>query len=103
VQLALTDLASKAFTDASIRLAKAVQGTLHNQVRAFNSESRNLGVKPSLFYVLLGARMPAILVETSFISNSKEGKLLRTPKYQGHIADAISRALIRYLGKSRDS
>jgi len=103
VQLALADLASKAFTDASIRLAKAVQGTLHNQVKAFNSGSRNLGVKPSLFYVLLGARMPAILIETSFISNSEEGKLLGTAKYQGHIADAISRAVIRYLGKSRDS
>ena len=99
VQLALADISAKAYTKESQKLAKAVQSRLFKQVKAANPTSRNLGVKPSLFYVLLGARMPAVLVETSFISNRQEAKLLRSTKHQRKLAEAIGKAVINYLEK----
>ena len=50
-------------------------------------EVRDLGVKSALFYVLLGARMPAVLVETAFISNRVEERRLASARYQEEVAD----------------
>ena len=57
----------------------------------------NKGVKQAPFYVLLGAQMPAILIETSFISNSRECKRLVNPKYQDHLCDAIVKGIEKYI------
>lgn len=92
----LTDLDAKASTDASRRLASAVQRELVGSTRARYGESRDLGVKSALFYVLLGARMPAVLVETAFISNRQEEKQLASPAYQELAADALSRAVVQF-------
>jgi N-acetylmuramoyl-L-alanine amidase len=54
-------------------------------------------VKASLFYVLLGARMPSILVETSFISNVDEARLLCQAPYQRKLAKAIADAVTEHL------
>ena len=60
------------------------------------------GVKHALFYVLLGARMPAILVETGFISNSLEEERLRGRKYQLETAEAIARGVKEFVdGRQR--
>ncbi len=53
------------------------------------SKIKNKGVKQAPFYVLLGAQMPSILIETSFISNSRECKRLVNSKYQDRLCDAI--------------
>lgn len=55
------------------------------------------GVRSALFYVLVGAKCPAILVETSFISNPREEKLLRDRAYQSSIAGAITNGVDAYL------
>ena len=47
--------------------------------------------------MLLGARMPAILVETSFISNPTECKRLVEPKYQAHLCEAIVKGVREYI------
>ena len=60
------------------------------------------GVKQALFYVLLGARMPAILVETGFISNPSEETRLRSRKYQTGAAEAIARGVKEFVdGRQR--
>ena len=58
---------------------------------------KNKGVKQAPFYVLLGAQMPAILVETSFISNPRECKRLTNQQYQNHLCDGIIKGIRRYI------
>jgi len=55
------------------------------------------GVKKAPFYVLLGAQMPSILVETSFISNPRECKRLVDPRYQDQLCEAIIKGIRRYI------
>src|SRR5206468_4146357 len=63
VRRILSDLDAKASSASSRRLAQLVQREICEGVRARIGEVRDLGVKSALFYVLLGARMPAVLVE----------------------------------------
>jgi N-acetylmuramoyl-L-alanine amidase len=60
------------------------------------------GVKQALFYVLLGAHMPAILVETGFISNPAEEARLRSRNYQTGTAEGIARGVKEFVdGRQR--
>jgi N-acetylmuramoyl-L-alanine amidase len=61
------------------------------------SRIKNKGVKQAPFYVLLGAQMPSILIETSFISNPRECKRLIDSKYQNHLCDAIVEGIKSYI------
>jgi len=92
----LTDLDAKASADASLRLARLVQREVCGGIRARVGEVHDLGVKSALFYVLLGARMPAVLVETGFISNRVEEKRLASAHYQEEVANGIVRAVERF-------
>jgi len=92
----LTDLDAKASASSSHRLASLVQREVTGGVRARVGDVRDLGVKSALFYVLLGARMPAVLVETGFISNREEERRLASPHYQDEVAAGISRAVAAY-------
>ena len=56
----------------------------------------NRGVKQAGFYVLGGAAMPAILVEIGFVTNPKEERRLKDPKYRDEIARAIYSGLAEY-------
>jgi N-acetylmuramoyl-L-alanine amidase len=92
----LTDLDAKASARASRRLARLVQREVTGGVRARVGEVRDLGVKGALFYVLLGARMPAVLVEAAFISNRAEERRLASARYQDAVAAGIARAVVAF-------
>ena len=68
-----------------------------NHMSVKYSNIKNKGVKKAPFYVLLGAQMPSILVETSFISNERECARLASPEYQDRICDAIIAGVGRYI------
>jgi N-acetylmuramoyl-L-alanine amidase len=53
-------------------------------------------VKQAPFMVLIGASMPSILAEISFMSNRQEATLLKTEKYRQQIADALRAGIMRY-------
>jgi N-acetylmuramoyl-L-alanine amidase len=95
-QRILTDLDAKASTDVSRRLAQAVQREITGAVRGRYGDDPDLGVKSALFYVLVGARMPAILVETAFISNRREEQRLASPAYQDLVAASLARAVEQF-------
>jgi N-acetylmuramoyl-L-alanine amidase len=95
-QRILTDLDAKASTEASRRLAQVVQREVTGAVRARFGDDRDLGVKSALFYVLLGARMPAVLVETAFISNRAEERRLASPAYHEVVAASLFRAVEQF-------
>ena len=77
-------------------LADSVQSTLVTSLLKHYKPVRNLGVKEAPFVVLMGAEMPSILVEVSFISNPVEEKRLRTSRYLETLADAIVDGLEKY-------
>lgn len=81
----LDDLQSADALSGSSRLAYALHDKL---VAALQAENR--GVKQAPFYVLAGARMPAVLLEVGFISNEAEAARLRTPEHQERIAQAVA-------------
>jgi N-acetylmuramoyl-L-alanine amidase len=98
LQYILADLATKANTEESSRLSAKVQQSLVTHLRAKHSDVQDLGTKEALFYVLLGVRMPAILVEVSFLSNAGEEQRLSSKAYQRDVAAAIAAAVRDYLG-----
>jgi N-acetylmuramoyl-L-alanine amidase len=97
LQYILADLATKANTEESGRLAQRVQQALVSSLRLRHPEVRDLGTKEALFYVLLGTKMPAILVETSYLSNPEEERRLRSKAYQEEIARAIAAGVEEFL------
>jgi len=102
LRLILADLATRANASDARDLAQSVQGSLVRNLRARVGRVGDHGVKHALFYVLLGARMPAVLVETGFISNSLEEERLRGRKYQLETAEAIARGVKEFVdGRQR--
>jgi len=93
----LSDLMKNAKIEESTRLADIVQNSLVRGLKKKYSGIKNLGVKQAPFYVLLGARMPSILIETSFISNKTEGKRLMSDSYQTAVSNAITDGVEKYI------
>jgi N-acetylmuramoyl-L-alanine amidase len=93
----LNDLMQNAKISESSRLAAMVQQEVYLHLKNNFSHIRSKGVKQAPFYVLLGAQMPALLVETSFISNPRECKRLISPKYQEKLCDGIIRGIRKYI------
>jgi N-acetylmuramoyl-L-alanine amidase len=75
-------------------LASEVQNSLKTKLKKVGMTSR--GVKQGPFWVLVGATMPNILVETGYISNKYEENLLKKKTTQNKIADGIFNGIVRY-------
>ena len=97
LQTILNDLMQNAKVNESSRLAAHIQESIHKHLKKKYSRVKNKGVKQAPFYVLLGARMPAVLVETSFISNARECKRLINPKYQEQVSAGIVQGIRNYI------
>jgi N-acetylmuramoyl-L-alanine amidase len=94
----LWDLAQSAHIKDSSELADTIQKELNTI-----SGTENRGIKQAPFRVLVGATMPAVLVETAFISNAEEEKKLSSPVFQQNVADGISRAIAGFFGRRKPS
>lgn len=97
LQFLLADLAVRANTADSDRLARSIQDSIVTGVAKKHGKPKDLGVKHALFYVLLGARMPAVLVETEFLSNPGTEKKLASGAYQKSVATAIADGVGRFV------
>jgi len=90
----------------SLELAQTIQKNLVHTLSQKYSAVRDLGVKGGPFWVLIGAEVPSVLVEISFLSNSEEEERLRDPQYLERIALGIYQGIIAYkssLEKGIDS
>jgi N-acetylmuramoyl-L-alanine amidase len=76
--------------------ASMIQASLASQLQKTDSKVRNLGVKQAPFLVLLGASMPSVLAEISFITNKQEAAMLKTEKHRQRIAEALYAGVLRY-------
>lgn len=101
LQKILKDLMLNTKIDESSRLAHHVQLHLHDTLNTKFGPIKNLGVKQAPFYVLIGARMPAILVETSFISNPQDRERLMQEDYQEQIVEGIFKGVERYIKETK--
>ncbi|MGE4318273.1 MAG: N-acetylmuramoyl-L-alanine amidase [Deferribacterales bacterium] len=91
----LKDIMLNSKLEESIELASYVQKSSHKAL--YNDNRFNLGVKQAPFYVLVGAKMPSILVETGFVSNKEEADNLATDKYRKDIAKGIYDGIFSYI------
>lgn len=91
LQLMLWDLAQNHYLTQSQRLATMIQGELNTTLGL-----RDRGVKQAPFLVLMGAAMPAVLVEVGFLSNPEEERRLQDAGYRADLAAALVRAISRY-------
>jgi N-acetylmuramoyl-L-alanine amidase len=72
---------------------------LVGQLKRTFGEVVDLGVKHALFYVLLGSRMPSILIESGFLSHPDEERRLADPVYQRSVADSIVGGIERFVAE----
>lgn len=97
LQAILFDLMANYKLNDSAHLADEVQKSLYKKIRSRYSDVKNLGVKQGPFYVLVGASMPSILVETAFLSNAAEESRLKDPAYQEIAAEGILEGVRSYI------
>ena len=90
-------IALKEKIEESREFAADVQQSLHSGLSAKNPGIRNRGVKKAPFIVLIGANMPSILAEISFVSNPGDEHRLETSEYRQRIADSLYRGIAKYV------
>jgi N-acetylmuramoyl-L-alanine amidase len=82
--------------DESRDFADMVQRSMVHRLSARNKQLKDLGVKQAPFVVLIGAAMPSVLAEISFVTHKQEGQLLKSSTYRQQIAEALLDAVLRY-------
>lgn len=92
LELMLWDMVANEYHRESSLLAERVQDALSEKLNL-----RSRGGKQAGFYVLMGAAMPAILVEAAFISNPNEELKLKTPQFQKKIAEGIYDGIVEFI------
>ncbi len=100
LSIILASLESESKRDESIKVAGFVQRSMVTGVLPDHSADYNRGVKQALFYVLVGAKMPAVLVEVGFISNPFEEKMLSNETHRLNIANSIISGIRSYFSES---
>ena len=82
--------------DESRDLATMVQSSMIERLRGTHKTLKDLGVKQAPFVVLIGAAMPSVLTEVSFVTNTQDAKQLRSSSYRQRIAEALANAVRKY-------
>jgi N-acetylmuramoyl-L-alanine amidase len=83
--------------EESKELASDIQDSLTHRLQSVNQNERNRGVKKAPFVVLIGANMPSVLSEISFISNPSDERLLKKTDQRQRVADGLYRGIASYL------
>jgi N-acetylmuramoyl-L-alanine amidase len=78
-------------------LATMIQDSLSKRMENINRGERNRGVRKAPFVVLIGADMPSVLAEISFLSNPSDEKWLKNPENRQRVADGLYRGIETYL------
>ena len=89
-------IALKEKIEESQEFAGDVESSLHDGLAVKNPGLRDRGVKKAPFIVLIGANMPSIMAEISFVSNPGDERRLRTSDYRQRIAESLYRGIAKY-------
>jgi N-acetylmuramoyl-L-alanine amidase len=90
-------IALKDKIEESHEFAAEIQKSLWSGLAARSPAIKNRGVKKAPFVVLIGANMPSVLTEISFLSNPTDEHKLQTPEYRQKIAECLYRGITRYV------
>ena len=101
LQMILASLYRNEQVQRSLSLAGDVQSSVLRDGRRVLPDLKDRGVKRALFYVLVGAQMPAVLVEASFITRPQEAEALATDGYRQALADGIAEGVVQYVQRER--
>jgi len=96
LQFILSDMTQNMKLEDSITLAHRLQGSAVGGMTKAIGEVKDLGVKKALFYVLVGARMPSVLVEMFFITNRIEGRAMSQEIGQDAMVEALMQGIQKY-------
>ncbi len=100
----LSDIMSNSKIDESSRLAEFVHNSILDGMKGGEHNAiKNLGVKQAPFYVLIGAEMPAILLELAFISNRADADNLINDQFIEKVAEQITNGIIKYVNSTTAS
>ena len=91
-------IALKEKIEESHEFASDVEGSLYAGLQRGNPGLKDRGVKKAPFVVLIGANMPSILAEISFVTNPKDAEQLRDPAYRQRVAESLYKGIARYEG-----
>jgi N-acetylmuramoyl-L-alanine amidase len=83
--------------DESKELAEDIQDSLSKRMQKTHKPVRNRGVRKAPFVVLIGADMPSILTEISFLSNPADEQLLKKPEQRQKVAEGLYQGVASYL------
>lgn len=97
LQRLLAGLHRREQVQGSRALAERIQRRILARARGVLPSVNDRGVREALFYVLVGARMPAVLVEASFLTHAPEAEALKTDRYRQALGDGIAEGVLRYL------
>ena len=100
LKMILQDLTRSYKKEESMELASNVQTAMVKNLKKNYRRIKDHGVKSAPFYVLVGAEMPSILAEISFVSNREEEKRLASNKYRDRVAAAIAKGVKAYISES---
>jgi len=78
-------------------LAKQVQREVYTRMTKASGAQRDRGVKKAPFVVLIGANMPSVLAEISFLTNPRDERMLKRPDYREKIASALYSGIVEYV------
>lgn len=97
----LSDIMKNSKIDESSRLAQMVHNSILQEADKLSSTNiKNLGVKQAPFYVLIGAQMPAILIELAFISNEKDLTNLKNTEFLDMLSKEITNGIRTYINNT---
>jgi N-acetylmuramoyl-L-alanine amidase len=83
--------------DESKEFAEDIQTSLSQRIQKTSKTVKNRGVRKAPFVVLIGADMPSILTEISFLSNPSDEQLLKKPEHRQRVAEGLYQGVASYL------
>lgn len=95
--IVLRSVAADAMVDSSRKAAQTIHRSLVTHLQQEDISFRDRGVKQAMFYVLLDAQVPAVLIEAFYLSNAADAALVREAESRQKIAEGIAKGILRYL------